>query len=90
MYKIRLIKIIEKSKYKEIFEKWRKAKKAKTSKTEPKDVYYVHHGAKIRYINPLCNERRINEISRNAKENIEKNLDYNMDKYVYLNLELPK
>lgn len=85
-----VIKIIEKSKYKEIFEKWRNAKKVKISKTEPKDVYYVHHGAKIRYINPLCNERRINEISRNAKENIEKNLDYNMDKYVYLKLELPK
>lgn len=93
LYKLKesdVIKIIEKSKYKEIFEKWRKAKKAKTSKTEPKDVYYVHHGAKIRYINPLCNERRINEISRNAKENIEKNLNYNMDNYVYLNLELPK
>ncbi len=93
LYKLKesdVIKIIEKSKYKEIFEKWRKAKKAKTSKTEPKDVYYVHHGSKIRYINPLCNERRINEISKNAKENIEKNLDYNMDNYVYLNLELPK
>lgn len=85
-----VIKIIEKSKYKEIFEKWRKAKKVKISKEEPKGVYYVHHGAKIRYINPLCNERRINEISQKAKENIEKNLNYNMDNYVYLNLELPK
>ena len=93
LYKLKesdVIKIIEKSKYKEIFEKWRKAKKAKTSKTEPKDVYYVHHGAKIRYINPMCKGTRINEISKNAKENIEKNLSYNMDNYVYLNLELPK
>lgn len=93
LYKLKesdVIKIIEKSKYKEIFEKWRKAKKAKTSKTEPKDVYYVHHGAKIRYINPMCKGTRINEISKNAKENIEKNLNYNMDNYVYLNLELPK
>lgn len=72
LYKLKesdVIKIIEKSKYKEIFEKWRKAKKAKTSKTEPKDVYYVHHGAKIRYINPMCKGTRINEISKNAKEN---------------------
>lgn len=93
LYKLKesdVIKIIEKSKYKEIFDKWRKAKKVKISKEEPKGVYYVHHGAKIRYINPLCNERRINEISKNAKENIEKNLNYNMDNYVYLNLELPK
>ena len=85
-----VIKIIEKSKYKEIFEKWRKAKKVKISKEEPKGVYYVHHGAKIRYINPMCKGTRINEISKNAKENIEKNLNYNMDNYVYLNLELPK
>lgn len=85
-----VIKIIENSKYKEIFDKWRKAKKVKISKEEPKGVYYVHHGAKIRYINPMCNEKRINEISKNAKENIEKNLNYNMDNYVYLNLELPK
>lgn len=93
LYKLKesdVIKIIEKSKYKEIFDKWRKAKKVKISKEEPKGVYYVHHGAKIRYINPLCNERRINKISQKAKENIEKNLNYNMDNYVYLNLELPK
>lgn len=85
-----VIKIIENSKYKEIFDKWRKAKKVKISKEEPKGVYYVHHGAKIRYINPMCKGTRINEISKNAKENIEKNLNYNMDNYVYLNLELPK
>lgn len=50
----------------------------------------MHHGVKIRYINPMCKGTRINEISPNAKENIEKNLSYNMDNYVYLNLELPK
>lgn len=85
-----VIKIIENSKYKEIFDKWRKAKKVKISKEEPKGVYYVHHNAKIRYINPMSKGTRINEISPNAKENIEKNLSYNMDNYVYLNLELPK
>ena len=93
LYKLKesdVIKIIENSKYKEIFDKWRKAKNVKISKEEPKGVYYVYHGAKIRYINPMCKGTRINEISKNAKENIEKNLNYNMDNYVYLNLELPK
>ena len=85
-----VIKIIENSKYKEIFDKWRKAKKVKISKEEPKGVYYVHHGAKIRYINPMCKGTRINEISQNAKENIENNLLYNMGNYAYLNFELPK
>lgn len=79
-----VIKIIENSKYKEIFNEWRKAKKVKISKEAPKGVYYVHHGAKIRYINPIYNGTRINEISQNAKENIEKNLAYNMENYVYL------
>ena len=79
-----VIKIIENSKYKEIFNEWRKAKKVKISKEEPKGVYYVHHGAKIRYINPMYKGTRINEISQNAKENIEKNLAYNMENYVYL------
>ena len=79
-----VIKIIENSKYKEIFNEWRKAKKVKISKEAPKGVYYVYHGAKIRYINPIYNGTRINEISQNAKENIEKNLAYNMENYVYL------
>ena len=79
-----VIKIIENSKYKEIFSEWKKAKKVKISKEEPKGVYYVHHGAKIRYINPMCKGTRINETSKNAKENIEKNLAYNMENYVYL------
>lgn len=50
----------------------------------------MHHGAKIRYINPMCKGTRINEISQNAKENIENNLLYNMGNYAYLNFELPK
>ena len=37
------------------FNIWRNAKKVKTSKEEPQNVYYVHHGAKIRYIDPLFN-----------------------------------
>lgn len=45
-----VIELIENSKYKEIFDIWKKAKKIKVSKEEPSNVYYVHHGAKVRYI----------------------------------------
>lgn len=38
----------------------------------------------------MCKGTRINEISQNAKENIENNLLYNMGNYAYLNFELPK
>jgi tRNA G26 N,N-dimethylase Trm1 len=38
----------------------------------------------------MCKGTRINEISQNAKENIENNLLYNMENYAYLNFELPK
>ena len=54
-----VIDIIESSKYNDIFNIWKNATKVKTSKEEPKDVYYVHHGAKIRYIDPLVNGERI-------------------------------
>ena len=79
-----IIKIIEDSKYGEIFNIWRKAKKVKVSHEEPKDVYYVKHGAKIRYINPLVNGERISDICKIAKKMIDKNLSYDMDNYVYL------
>ena len=35
------------------------AKNIKVSKEKTKNVYFVHHGAKIRYIDPLVNKRRI-------------------------------
>ena len=82
-----IIKIIENSKYGDIFNTWRKAKKVKASKEEPKDVYYVHHGAKIRYINPLVNGERISDICKIAKKMIDKNLSYDMDNYVYLDFK---
>lgn len=83
-----IMEIIENSKYKDVFETWRKAKNVKTSKTEPKDVYYVHHGSKVRYIDPLCNGERISKICKLAKNAIDKNLAYEMDNYVYLDLQL--
>ena len=79
-----VIKMIENHECRDIFNKWRKAKKVKTSVEEPKNVYYVHHGAKIRYINPLVNGERISDICKIAKNMIDKNLSYDMTKYVYL------
>ena len=48
-----VIEIIEKSKYKEIFNIWKNAKNIKVSKEKPENVYFVHHGAKIRYMTHL-------------------------------------
>ena len=63
-------------------------KKLRTSDEEPKDVYYVHHGAKVRYIDPLVNGERISNICKIAKNMIDKNLSYDMTKYVYLDFNL--
>ena len=82
-----VIDIIEQSKYNDIFNIWKNATKVKTSKEEPKDVYYVHHGAKIRYIDPLVNGKRISKICKIANNMINKNLSYDMDNYVYLDFK---
>ena len=79
-----VIELIENSKYKEIFDVWKKAKKIKVSNEEPSNVYYVHHGAKVRYIDPLFNGKRISEACKIAKNMIDKNLSYDMSNYVYL------
>ncbi|MBQ8534550.1 MAG: hypothetical protein IJ463_02570 [Bacilli bacterium] len=83
-----VIEMIENHEYKEIFNTWKKAKKVKTSDEEPKDVYYVRHGAKVRYIDPLVNGERISNICKIAKNMIDKNLSYDMTKYVYLDFNL--
>ena len=79
-----IIEIIENSKYKDIFNIWKNDKNIKVSKEKPENVYFVHHGAKIRYIDPLVNKRRISSISKEAKKEIDKNLSYDMNNYVYL------
>lgn len=81
-----VIRIIENSKYKEIYNIWKNAKKVKISDERPYNVYYVHHGAKIRYIDPLVKGKRISEICKIAKNMIAKNLSYDMNKYVYLDM----
>ena len=83
-----VIDIIEKSKYSDIFNIWKNDTKVKTSKEEPKDVYYVHHGAKIRYIDPLVNGDRISKICKIANSMINKNLSYDMNNYIYLDFKL--
>ena len=87
LYKLKeseVIDIIENSKYKDVFNIWRNAKKVKISKEEPKNVYFVHHGAKIRYIDPLWNGERISKQCKIAQKMINNNLAYKMDNYIYL------
>lgn len=79
-----VLKIIENSKYKDQYRLWKECKKVKSSLEKPKDVYYIKHGAKIRYINPLVNGQRITDICKIAKKMIDKNLAYDMSKYVYI------
>lgn len=79
-----IIEIIEKSDYAKVFNTWCKAKRIKKSKEEPKDTYYVHHPAKIRYIDPLFKDERISKQCKIAAKAIEKNLSYDMDYYIFL------
>ena len=87
LYKLKesdIISIIENSKYSKIFNIWKYAKKVKTSKEKPENVYYVHHGAKVRYIDPLFNGERMSKCCKIAKKYIDNNLAYDMNNYVYL------
>lgn len=82
-----VIDIVLNSKYAQKFLIWKNAKKVKTSSIAPKDVYYVHHGAKIRYIDPLFKGKRISKACAIAKKMIDKNLSFDMDKFVYLDFD---
>lgn len=87
LYKLKesdVISIIENSKYSKIFDIWKYAKKVKTSKEKTENVYYVHHGAKVRYIDPLFNGERMSKCCKIAKKYIDNNLAYDMNNYVYL------
>ena len=79
-----VINTIKNSKYKDIFNIWKNSKKIKTSIDEPKNIYYVKLKAKVRYIDPLVNGERISKICKIAKNMIDKNLSYHMNKYIYL------
>jgi hypothetical protein len=82
-----IIEIIEKSKYKDVFNAWRKAKKINVSLTKPKGVYYVHQKVKIRNIDPLYDGQRISKVCKLAKAAIDKSLAYKMDNYVFLDFD---
>lgn len=87
LYKLKeidIIDIIRSSKYKDVYNTWEHTKKVSTSVEEPKEVYYVHHGAKVRYIDPMVNGSRISKECKIAKKMIEKNLSYDMNNYVYI------
>ena len=86
-----IINIITSSKYNDIFDIWKKSEKVKTSINKPKNVYYFNNKVKVRYIDPIVNGERISKICKTAKKSIDKNLSYNMDKYVYIDgISLPK
>ena len=85
---IEVIDIIKKSKYSRAFNDLLNASKIKTSKIKPQGIYYVHHSAKIRYIDPLVNGKRISQECKIANKMIEKNLSHDMNNYIYLNENL--
>ncbi len=82
-----VIDMIKKSKYKDAFNAIIDATEVNVSKEKP-DVYYVKHGAKIRYIDPLFKGVRMSKACKIAKNMIDKNLSYSMDDYVYLDERL--
>lgn len=83
-----IINKIENSKYKNVYNIWKNAKKVNTSKTKPENVYFVNHGTKIRYIDPLLNGKRMTLVCKTCKDMIDNILSYDMDKYVYLDFKL--
>lgn len=73
----------------ECFKIWRNAKKINESDTKIDGKYLVSiDNVKIRYINPLVKSsgtyERINKISKHAKEDIQRALDFKTKKYIYL------
>lgn len=78
-----VIDIIKKSKYNDVFNKLISVKKISKSLDKP-NCYYVKHGAKIRYIDPLFDGKRMSLECKIAKKMIDKNLSYSMDNYLFL------
>ena len=70
------------------FRKWKDATEIKESDKLPKDKYVVDIKVKQRYIVPLVEEDnqfvRIDKVSENAKEDINRFLNYQPKKYAYL------
>jgi hypothetical protein len=79
-----IIKIIEKSDYKDIFEKWKNSKEVIVSKVKPENDFYINLSSKIRYINPLVNWKRVYDIDDECKKLIDEVRGYDMSNYVYI------
>ena len=84
MKETEVINLILNSKYGNIYKTAIEIDKVNTSKEEPVDCYNVHHGAKIRYIDPLVNGERISDSSIIVNQMIKDNLSYKMDDYLYI------
>ena len=82
-----VIDIIKKSKYNDVFNKLISVKKISKSLDKP-NCYYVKHGAKVRYIDPLFDGKRMSLECKIAKKMIDKNLQYKMDNYLFIDESL--
>ena len=83
MRESQIIDIINSSEYSDIFNIWKNASKVKSSDIMP-NVYYINFKTKIRYIDPLVNGKRISKMCKIANNLINKNLSFDMSKYVYI------
>lgn len=89
-----VIKIIEDCEYdniSECFKIWKNAENINEGEEKIEDKYTVSVNAKIRYIIPLVRQEnkfvRINQLSTNAREDIERALNYKTKKYAYLDFK---
>ena len=98
LYSLREIDIIDKIRHsnvtniRECFEIRENATSIYTDDKEPSWVYRIKQETKRRTINPLVRTNnwyiRLTSISESSKENINKVLSYNMNKYTYLDFDL--
>ena len=86
-----VIEKIENCKYdniSEIFNIWKNATEIYETDTPVEDKYCIELKGKMRYIVPLVKQDnkyiRINELSNNAKQDIERCLNFKTKKYAYL------
>lgn len=82
-----VIKMILTSDFSDAFWAWQRAKKIRKAKSLeqcPDGVYVVNCQAKVRYIDPLWQGKRMSKACKIAKGYIEKNLAYKMEGYLYL------
>lgn len=76
----------------ECFKIWRDASDVKTSSSKISDTYSMNIKAKKRYIDPLVQTKdgliRISELSKEAKKYINKCMEYDFDRYLYMDFNL--